>query len=81
MGARNTPHGDSPRPLVAVRDLVDIAIDEDPRDPCLWAPTEYWEAFCQAVDRKPNLIGRSSTGIRPSVKDRRIPTSPRSRPN
>jgi hypothetical protein len=57
MGASNTPHGDSPELHMAVRDLVDIAIDEDPRAPCLWVPTEYWEAFCQAVDQTPNVIG------------------------
>jgi len=40
-----------------IKDLVDIAIDEDPRSPCLWAPTEAWDAFCDAIERKPNLIG------------------------
>ena len=34
-----------------VRELVDIAIDEDPRSPCLWVPSEYWDAFCEAVGR------------------------------
>ena len=37
--------------------LVDLAIDEDPRSPCLWVPTEHWEEFLKAVDRVPNLIG------------------------
>ena len=40
-----------------IKDLVDIAIDEDPRSPCLWVPTQAWDAFCDAVERKPNLIG------------------------
>jgi hypothetical protein len=39
------------------RDLVDIAIDEDPRAPCLWVPSELWPEFLAAVDRTPNLIG------------------------
>jgi len=40
-----------------IKDLVDIAIDDDPRAPCLWVPAESWEAFCSAIRRKPNLIG------------------------
>lgn len=40
-----------------VRDLVDMAIDEDPRAPCLWVPSEAWPEFCAAIDQKPNLIG------------------------
>jgi hypothetical protein len=37
--------------------LVDIAIDEDPRAPCLWVPSELWSEFVAAVDQRPNLIG------------------------
>jgi len=40
-----------------VRDLVDVAIDEDPRAPCLWVPSELWPQFLAAVGRRPNLIG------------------------
>lgn len=40
-----------------IKTLVDIAIDEDPRAPCLWVPSEHWDDFCRAVDRRPNLIG------------------------
>ena len=40
-----------------VRDLVDIAIDEDPRAPCLWVPSEGWDELCAAIDQRPNLIG------------------------
>jgi len=40
-----------------IKDLVDIAIDEDPRSPCLWVPTEAWDAFCDAIEQQPNLIG------------------------
>jgi len=40
-----------------VRELADIAIDEDPRAPCLWVPSELWPAFCQAIGQRPNLIG------------------------
>ena len=40
-----------------IRDLVDIAIDEDPRAPCLWVPSECWDEFLAAVERTPNLIG------------------------
>jgi hypothetical protein len=42
---------------VNIRDMVDTAIDEDPRAPCLWIPSEHWPAFCEAIDQKPNLIG------------------------
>jgi hypothetical protein len=37
--------------------LVDVAIDEDPRAPCLWAPPEVWSEFVAAIDQRPNLIG------------------------
>ena len=40
-----------------VRVLVDIAIDEDPRAPCLWVPSEGWAEFCAAINQRPNLIG------------------------
>lgn len=39
------------------RDLVDVAIDEDPRAPCLWVPSELWPEFLAAITQKPNLIG------------------------
>lgn len=39
------------------RDLVDVAIDEDPRAPCLWVPSELWPEFLAAIARRPNLIG------------------------
>lgn len=39
------------------RDLVDVAIDEDPRAPCLWIPSELWPEFLAAVGREPNRIG------------------------
>ena len=39
------------------RDLVDVAIDEDPRAPCLWVPSELWPEFLAATGRRPNLIG------------------------
>jgi len=39
------------------RDLVDMAIDEDPRAPCLWVPSELWPEFLAAVGREPNRIG------------------------
>jgi hypothetical protein len=39
------------------RDLVDVAIDEDPRALCLWVPSELWPEFLDAVGRRPNLIG------------------------
>jgi hypothetical protein len=38
-------------------DLVDVAIDEDPRAPCLWVPSELWPEFLATVGRRPNLIG------------------------
>jgi hypothetical protein len=40
-----------------IRELVDIAIDEDRRSPCLWVPSEHWDAFCAAIDQRPNVIG------------------------
>jgi hypothetical protein len=40
-----------------IRDLVDLAIEADPRAPCLWVPSERWNEFCEAIGQKPNLIG------------------------
>jgi hypothetical protein len=42
---------------VDIKTLVDIAIDEDPTSPCLWVPSEQWQAFCAAIRQRPNLIG------------------------
>lgn len=39
------------------RDLVDVAIDEDPRAPCLWVPSELWPEFLASLGRRPNVIG------------------------
>ena len=39
------------------RTLIDVAIDEDPRAPCLWVPSELWPEFLAAVGRQPNAIG------------------------
>lgn len=46
-----------PKAVMGIRELVDIAIDEDSSAPCVWVPTEHWEAFVEAVGRVPNLIG------------------------
>jgi hypothetical protein len=40
-----------------VRRLVDIAIEEDPRAPCLWVPSELWPEFCDAIAQRPNVVG------------------------
>lgn len=40
-----------------IRRLVDLAIDEDPRAPCLWIPSGWFEDFCDAIRQQPNLIG------------------------
>jgi hypothetical protein len=40
-----------------IRQLVDTAIDEDARAPCLWVPAEHFAALCRALERKPNPIG------------------------
>jgi len=40
-----------------IRQLVDVAIDEDVRAPCLWVPVEHFDALCDALQRKPNVIG------------------------
>jgi len=40
-----------------VRLLVDTAIDEDPRAPCLWLPSDLFPGFCAAIGQRPNLIG------------------------
>ena len=40
-----------------IKDLADLAIDDDPYSRCLWIPSEHWEGFCQAVRRTPNRIG------------------------
>lgn len=42
---------------MGIRDLVDLAIEDDPRAPCLWVPSEAWPEFCAAIGQKPNLIG------------------------
>ena len=42
---------------MTIKDLVDLAIDDDPRAPCLWVPSEQWETFCAAIRQRPNLIG------------------------
>ena len=39
------------------RQLADIAIDEDPRAPCLWLPSDLFPEFCDLIDQRPNLIG------------------------
>lgn len=39
------------------RDLVDVAIDEDPRAPCLWVPSELWPEFIGAIRQRPNVVG------------------------
>jgi hypothetical protein len=43
--------------LPGIRELVDVAIDENRRAPCLWIPSEHWVAFCEALGRSPNAIG------------------------
>ncbi len=40
-----------------VKTLVDLAIDEDPRAPCLWMADEIFPEFCDAIGHRPNLIG------------------------
>ncbi len=40
-----------------IRDLADLAIDDDLRAPCLWIPSEHWDDFLAATDRRPNAIG------------------------
>jgi hypothetical protein len=40
-----------------IRQLVDLAIEDDPRAPCLWVPSEDWPQFCAAIGQRPNLIG------------------------
>lgn len=42
---------------MSVRDLADIAIEEDLRAPFLWIPEELFAAFCEEIDQHPNLIG------------------------
>jgi hypothetical protein len=39
------------------RRLVDLAIEDDPRAPCLWVPSELWPAFCAAIRQQPNVVG------------------------
>ncbi|HEY8571983.1 hypothetical protein [Phenylobacterium sp.] len=39
------------------RRLVDLAIEEDPRAPCLWLPSDIWPEFCAAIGQQPNLVG------------------------
>ena len=42
---------------MTIRDLVDIACEEDPRARCLWLPTHLFPEFCTAIGQRPNLIG------------------------
>ena len=39
------------------KSLVDIAIDEDPRAPCLWMSSHAFPEFCAIIRQRPNLIG------------------------
>jgi len=47
----------SERVDLSIRDIVDVAIDEDRHAPCLWVPAEHWAAFSEAVGQAPNRIG------------------------
>jgi hypothetical protein len=40
-----------------VRRLVDVAIDEDPRAPCLWIPSALFPEFCTTIRQRPNVVG------------------------
>lgn len=40
-----------------IKDMVDVAIDEDRYARCLWVPSEHWSDFCEAISRQPNRIG------------------------
>ena len=42
---------------IVQRMVEHIAIDEDVRSPCLWVPAEHFDALCQALERKPNVVG------------------------
>ncbi len=42
---------------MGIKDLADLAIDEDPHAPCLWIPSEHWDDFCLAIGQRPNRIG------------------------
>ena len=42
---------------MGIRQEVDLAIDEDRRAPCLWIPSEHWDAFARELGRGPNRIG------------------------
>ncbi|WP_293900368.1 hypothetical protein [Phenylobacterium sp.] len=39
------------------RQLVDIACDEDPRAPCLWAPSDLFAELCESIRQQPNVAG------------------------
>jgi hypothetical protein len=39
------------------RTLVDVAIDEDPRAPCLWVPSDLFPELCAAIGQRPNVVG------------------------
>jgi hypothetical protein len=39
------------------RQLVDIAIDEDPRAPCLWVPSDLFPELCTQLRQRPNVVG------------------------
>jgi hypothetical protein len=42
---------------MSIRAMVDIAIDEAPRAPCLWVPAEQFDDLCAALRRRPNVVG------------------------
>ena len=37
-----------------IKDLVDLACDEDLRAPCLWVPSEHWQDFLAVLGRTPD---------------------------
>lgn len=39
------------------RQLIDLAIDEDPRAPSLWLPTDLFHELSAAIGQKPNVAG------------------------
>lgn len=39
------------------RQLIELAIDEDPRAPSLWLPTDLFYELSAAIGQKPNVAG------------------------
>ena len=40
-----------------IRELVDLAIDEDPRAPCLWSAAEHFDEALRCARAQAHVVG------------------------